>query len=154
MRFIRLRIVIHFENVLDFSFWLFSLFRQKPGPHTNHWCPLRHTLAEVLNIQISHNSESSQSSTDLMFPWKAGPPWTNYLSGKFMVSLWNLYCSTVQDDFEGFMSIVNSRSMFPSLFEKVSARSGPKFVLDANVFFSNRWSVGEMEIIIPSIFHF
>jgi len=26
--------------------------------------------------------------------------------------------STVQDDFEGFMSIVNSRSMFPSLFEK------------------------------------
>ena len=27
----------------------------------------------------------------------------------------------MQDDFEGFMSIVNSRSMFPSLFEKVSA---------------------------------
>ena len=31
-----------------------------------------------------------------------------------------MFCSTVQDDFEGFMSIVNSRSMFPSLFEKVS----------------------------------
>ena len=30
-----------------------------------------------------------------------------------------IFCSTVQDDFEGFMSIVNSRSMFPSLFEKV-----------------------------------
>ena len=27
--------------------------------------------------------------------------------------------STVSDDFEGFMSIVNSRSKFPSLFEKV-----------------------------------
>ena len=27
--------------------------------------------------------------------------------------------STVRDDFEGFMSIVNSRSKFPSLFEKV-----------------------------------
>merc|ERR1719350_2591913 len=26
--------------------------------------------------------------------------------------------STIQDDFEGFMSIVNSRSQFPSLFEK------------------------------------
>ena len=56
----------------------------------------------------------------------------------------------MQDDFEGFMSIVNSRSMFPSLFEKVGALLGPKFVLDANVFFSNRWSVGEKEIIIPT----
>ena len=52
MRFIRLRIVIHFENV-DF-FLLFSLFRQEQGPHSDHWCPLRHTLAEVLNIGISH----------------------------------------------------------------------------------------------------
>ena len=61
MRFIRLRIVIHFENVLDFSFWLGSLFRQESGPHSDHWCPLRHTLAEVLDIQNSHNSQSSQS---------------------------------------------------------------------------------------------
>ena len=128
MRFIRLRIVKQFENVLDFFSWLFSIFRQESGPHSDHWCPLRHTLAEVWNIQISHDSQSTQSSTDLMFPWKA---WTNYLSEKFMLSLWNLYCSTVQDDFEGFMSIVNSRSMFPSLFEKVSALLGPKFVLDA-----------------------
>ena len=48
------------------------------------------------------------------------------------------------------MSIVNSRSMFPSLFEKVGALLGPKFVLDANVFFSNRWSVDEREIIITT----
>ena len=48
------------------------------------------------------------------------------------------------------MSIVNSRSMFPSLFEKVGALLGPKFVLDVNVFFSNRRFVDERKIIIPA----
>ena len=41
--------------------------------------------------------------------------------------------STVRDDFEGFMAIVNSRSKFPSLFEKVILKVKVFTVLILNI---------------------
>ena len=143
-----LRIVIRFENV-DFSFWLVLLFRQEPGPHSDHWCPLRHTLAEVLNIGISHK-----------FPTFTKLNWS-YVSLKGWALLDKLSFGEIYGQFVKSLLQHGARRLRGvyvncelEVHVSVPLREGKRLIM-AQVctwFFSNRWSVGEREIIIPNIF--
>ena len=135
---------------LDFSFWLVLLFRQEPGPDSDHWCPLRHTLAEVWNIQISHKF---QKFTKLNWSYVSLKGWAlldklsfGEIYGQFVKSLLQhgarrLRGIYVNCELEVYVSV-------PLREGKCLIRT--QFCTNANVFFSNRWSVGEREIIITT----